>query len=78
MISHGHRFGEALGFIVQPTRADRIDVAPIVLALRMHLGITIAFRGRSQYEDSLFSLASPRVLCVPSAPTFSVGVGSSR
>ena len=39
-------FGAALAFIVAGARADRVDVAPIILGLRMHVGIAVDFGGR--------------------------------
>jgi len=47
VVGHRYRFGESFSLIVHPTGADRINVAPIILALRMDQRITIAFRGRS-------------------------------
>jgi hypothetical protein len=38
-------FGAALAFIVAGSRADRIDVAPIVFGLRMDGRIAVDFAG---------------------------------
>ena len=40
------RLGAALAFVVAGARPDRIDVAAIILGLRMHLRIAVDFRGR--------------------------------
>src|SRR5262249_23857250 len=53
MVSHGNGLGKTFSFIVYASRADRIDIPPIVLVLGMDQGITIAFRGRSQNEDGI-------------------------
>jgi hypothetical protein len=50
VIGHGDRLGEALGFVVDAARAHRIDVAPVVLALRVHEGIAVDLRGGSEEE----------------------------
>ena len=49
-------FGAALAFIIARARADRIDVAPVVLGLRMHVGIAIDFRGRGLENFRLHAL----------------------
>ncbi|SPF43877.1 hypothetical protein SBA1_500028 [Candidatus Sulfotelmatobacter kueseliae] len=48
-VSHGHGFGETLGFVVDRTRADGIDMAPIGFFLRMLQRIAVALgSGRHQ------------------------------
>ncbi len=46
VVRHRHRLGEALGLVVDPTRADRIDIAPIALSLGVHLRVPVDFRSR--------------------------------
>src|SRR5918992_4808762 len=41
MVRHRHRFGEALRFVVYAARTDRVDVTPILLALRPDQRIAI-------------------------------------
>src|SRR4051812_7387902 len=43
MISHGDRLLKSLGFIINPTRANRIYIAPIFLCLWMNEGIPVYF-----------------------------------
>ncbi len=56
MIRHGHGFGETLGLIVNAARTDRVDVAPVILLLRMHQRIAVTFGGRRQNEGRLLVL----------------------
>ena len=44
-VGHGQGLRESLGFIVDPARTDRVDMAPVGFRLRMHLGIPIHFGG---------------------------------
>ena len=50
------RLGAALAFVVAGARADRIDVAPIVLGLRMDVGVAVDFRGRGLEDLGLHPL----------------------
>src|SRR5580704_75113 len=55
VIGHGHGFGEALGFVVDRTRADGIDVAPVSFFLGMLEGISVALgSGRHQILRAVF------------------------
>ena len=56
MIRHCHRFGETLRFIINPTRPDRVDVAPVIFLLRMDQRVAVTFRSGGQNERSLFVL----------------------
>ena len=56
VIGHGHGFGEALGFVVAAAHADRIDVAPVALALRMLLRIAVDFAGAGEEEARILQL----------------------
>ena len=56
VIGHGHRFGEPLGFIINAARSDRIHVAPVIFALRMHERIAVTFTRRGEEECRLLRL----------------------
>ena len=40
-VRHRHRLGVALRLVVDAARADRVDVAPVGLLLRMDLGVAV-------------------------------------
>ena len=42
VVGHDGGFGEALGFIVNGTQADGIDMAPVGLDVGMDLGVAVA------------------------------------
>src|SRR5680860_143817 len=65
VIRHHHRFREALGFVVDATRPDRIDVPPIALWLGMDFGIAVDLRGRSHEEPGRLRLGETQ--CVQRA-----------
>ena len=46
-------FRAALAFIVARARPDRIDVAPVVLGLRMHVRVAVNFRRRGLQDFRL-------------------------
>ncbi len=48
VVGHGHGLGEALGLVVDPPGADRVDVAPIALRLGMDLRVPVDLAGRGQ------------------------------
>src|SRR5258707_14150351 len=52
-IGHRHRLGKALGFVVDAARADGVDIAPVVLLLRMDERVAIDFRRGSEQEASV-------------------------
>src|SRR5207248_3270794 len=45
VVGHGAGFAEALGLVVHAAQADRVDVAPIILALRVDGGVAVTFAG---------------------------------
>jgi hypothetical protein len=59
-ISHRQRFGEPLRFVVDAAGTDRVDVPPVVLALRMHGGIAVNLAGRREDETSFVPLGQPK------------------
>ena len=78
VVGHRHRLGEPLGLVVDAARADRVHVAPVVLGLRVLQRVAVDLGGRREQEARPWPSARPSALCVPSAPTFSVGMGSSE
>ena len=50
MVGHGDRLSETLGFIVDTTRADRIDIAVVALILRVNLRVAIDLGCRGEQE----------------------------
>ena len=56
VVGHRHGLGEALGLVVHAARADRVDVAPVVLALRMDERIAVDLGGGGEQEARLLGL----------------------
>ena len=56
VVGHGHRLGEALGLVVDAAGADRVDVAPVGLGLRVHLRVAVDLAGRGQEEAGALGL----------------------
>ena len=56
VVGHGHGLGEALGLVVAAAGADRVDVAPVVLALGMDLGVAVDLGGAGQQEAGVLGL----------------------
>ncbi len=54
VIRHRHCLGKALGLVINTARADGVDVAPVVLRLRVHLRIAVDFTGAGQQEARAF------------------------
>ncbi len=52
VVRHGDGLGEALGFVVDPSGAHRVDVAPVGFGLWVDKRIAIAFRCRGEQEAS--------------------------
>ena len=53
VIVEEQRLGAALAFVVAGARADRVDVAPIVLGLRVDGGIAVNLGGRRLEDPAL-------------------------
>ena len=70
VIGHSHGFGEALGLIVHPARADRVDVAPVVFFLGMDQRVPVHFRGRGEEKTRPFFLGESQRLVRPERPNF--------
>ena len=62
VIGHRHRLGEALGFVVDAARADRVDVAPVAFLLRMLQRIAVDLRGGRDDEARVLRLCEPQRL----------------
>ena len=56
VVGHRHRLGEALGLVVHAARADRVDVAPVRLRLRVHLRVAVDLAGRGEEEPGVLGL----------------------
>ena len=54
------RLGAALALVVAGAQPDRIDVAPVVFALRMHRRIAVDFGGRGLQKLDLQPLGQPQ------------------
>jgi hypothetical protein len=50
VVGHRQRLGVALGLVVDAARADRVDVAPVGLGLRVDLRVAVDLRGRGEEE----------------------------
>ena len=62
VIGHHRGLGEALGFVVDGSRPDGIDIAPVGLDLGMHFGVAIALGGGSmEVAGVVFSCEIERV-----------------
>ena len=56
VVGHRQRLGVALRLVVDAARADRVDVAPVVLLLRMDLGVAVDLAGRGDQEAGALPL----------------------
>src|SRR5260221_2752444 len=59
VVGHGQRLGVALRLVVDAARADRVDVAPVVLFLRVDLGVAVDLAGRGDEEAGALELGDP-------------------
>src|SRR5215813_11938594 len=50
VVSHRHGFGEAFRLVVYASRANWVDVAPVIFLLRMHERVAVNFRSRGEEE----------------------------
>ena len=63
VVRERERLGEALRLVVDAARADRVDVAPVVLGLRVHLRVAVHLaRGREE-EPRALGAARARACC---------------
>ena len=56
VVGHRHRLGEALGLVVDAARADRVDVAPVGLGLRVHERVAVHLARRGEEEPGPLGL----------------------
>src|SRR5262249_9054569 len=61
-------FGEPLGFVVDATRADGVDVAPVAFLLRVLERIAVHLGRRRQHESRALLLRQPQRLVGPERP----------
>src|SRR5439155_1097797 len=52
VVGHRDRLGKALRFVVDAAWADRVHVAPVVLALRVNVRVAVDLRRRGEQEPS--------------------------
>jgi hypothetical protein len=69
-------FGAALAFVITGPGADRIDVAPVLLRLRVDVGITIDFEVEAWRILARSRLARPSRLMAPCTLVLVVCTGS--
>ena len=62
VIGHRHRLGVALGFVVHAPRADRVDVAPVGLGLRVNERVAVDLRGRGEEETCTLGLGETEAI----------------
>ena len=59
VVGHRERLGVALGLVVDAARADRVDVAPVALRLRVDLRVAVDLGGRRGQEARAVVLGQP-------------------
>ena len=59
VVGHRQRLGVALGLVVDPAGADRVDVPPVALGLGMHLRVAVHLAGRRDQEPGPVDLREP-------------------
>ncbi len=59
VVGHRDRLGEPLGLVVAAPRTDRVDVAPVVFALGVDLGIAVDLGRAGQQEPRVLGLREP-------------------
>ncbi len=62
VVGHGDGLGKALGLVVHAPRPHRVDVAPVVLALRVDEGVAVGLRGRGEQEAGALGFREPERL----------------
>ena len=60
VVGHRQRLGVALRLVVDAAGADRVDVPPVVLRLRMDLRVAVDLRGRGEQEPGPLLLRQAR------------------
>ena len=65
VVGHRQRLGVALRLVVDAAGADRVDVAPVGLRLRVHLRIAVDLARRGQEEAGALELRQPERVVRP-------------
>ena len=65
VVGERQRLGVALRLVVHPARADRVDIAPVGLRLRVHLGIAVDLARRGEEETRPLPLREPERMMRP-------------
>ena len=60
VVGHRDGLGEALRLVVAASRSDRVDVAPVILALRMDFGVAVDLRRTGQKEPRVLRLGQTK------------------
>ena len=78
VVGHRQRLGVALGLVVDAARADRVDVAPVVLGLRVDLRVAVDLARRGEQEAGAVRLGEPErvVRAVASRPSACAAAGA--
>ena len=64
VVGHGQRLCITLRLVVHAARADRVDIAPVALRLRMHLWVPVDLARRGEQVAGALELREPqRVVC---------------
>jgi hypothetical protein len=75
VVRHGHRLGIPLGFVVHATRSDRVYIAPVILPLRMHQWIAVAFARACQEIGGVLRLCQAERIVRSKGADFQRGDG---
>ena len=59
VVGHGEGLGVALGLVVDAARADRVDVAPVALGLRVDVRVAVDLARRGEQEARAVRLGQP-------------------
>ncbi len=70
VVRHGHGLGEPLGLVVDAPGADRVDVAPVGLRLRMHQGVPVRLGSRCKQKPGLLGFGQAQGLVRAQRPHF--------
>ena len=62
VVGHRHRLGVALGLVVHAARADRVDVAPVRLRLRVDQRVAVHLRRRGEEEAGPLGVGQPEAV----------------
>ena len=60
VVGHRDGFGKAFGLVVAASGTDRVDVAPVILALGVNLGVAVDLGGACQKESRVFGFGESK------------------